>query len=134
MLMSQEQIIEANIARINASIISELLKASEAQVCGATKTTQCHLDKVFELVVEKEKIESLCPTNVVKVNENIELLCDPTKRGIGEWAIERSARGCGVFTVAYSQQPPPYGEFAFCEFQTNNFTEPIGDTSTVTCN
>jgi len=131
--MINQSVIEANLANLDAQIINNLVLASEAQVCGANDTVECHLKKVYELLAQKELIESLCPGHVPVVNENIELLCDPNKKGIGEWAIEYSLRNCGVFQVQYSQQPPPYGEFSYCEFQTNNFTKVVGDVSGISC-
>lgn len=130
-----DEVIAANIAQLNANIITNLLKASAAQVCGATITVNCHLDKVFDNMVAKEELESLCPTNVPVYDQNIALLCDlENDKGIGEWAIERSLRGCNIFKIRFSQQPPPYGEFSFCEHQTNNYTEPVGDTGSIVCN
>jgi len=125
--VTQEEI-DATISVLNGELVHWVLSAAKQDAFGNWDTALCFLDKA-EVVSQKIGVlQTKCDVDISDfVNENTSIVqCDiENDRGIGEWAIPPSARSCGIFKIRGGQLPPPYGEFAIVEFNTNEITEVV---------
>ena len=118
--------INATIYLAEGELVSFVKSAAVMDSYGNWDQAVCFLEKAEKVATRIGVLETKCDVDISEfVNENAaQNVCNIDEdRGIGEWAIKPSIRGCNVFRIRDGQLPPPYGEFTQNEFVTEEFTE-----------
>lgn len=131
--VTQEQI-NATIKQLNSKFVSNIVLACKNDRAGAFLASENYFDCAEKIEFRSHNLLTTCEEkNLDLVNKNAPKEVCPVERGIGNWQIERSPNDCEILFISGGQGPPPWGEFAICEFPINEVTKPIGPVDYNSC-
>jgi len=125
-MISQEDISSSILINEN-KMVFQIIESAKNDACGMWEESVSILEEASKYSNIIGVLKTTCKDADISdfVNENTGIQnCDiDNDRGIGEWAIKPSLRGCNVFKIRKGLTPPPFGEFSQSDFLGENFTK-----------